>query len=96
MPLQITEFWGFPCPGPGEGLAPKEALEAELQSHLWLEHEMSSVQRGQTTAEAAGYVGNPEAEPKQDSGMPVPVPKEPAHVLTGPMRQQHPLLSPSC
>lgn len=50
MPLQITEFWGFPCPGSGEGLALKVPLEAELQSCPWLEHKMRSVQRGQTKA----------------------------------------------
>lgn len=59
VPLQITEFWGFPCPGPGEGLALKVALAAELQSGPWLEHEMSSVQRGQTMARSTRICGEP-------------------------------------
>lgn len=57
MPLQITESWGFPCPGPGEDLALKVALAAELQSCLWLEHKMSSVQRGQTKARSTRICG---------------------------------------
>lgn len=66
MPLQITESWGFPCPGPGEGLALKVALAAELQSCLWLTN-----QGDKPRPEAPGYMGNPEAEPGQDSRMPV-------------------------
>ena len=39
MPFRITKFWGFPFPGPVEGLAMKVALAARLQIHLWLEVE---------------------------------------------------------
>lgn len=71
MPLQITMFWGFPCPGPGEGLVLKVALEAELQSRLCLEHEMSSEQRGQTTGKSTKICGKSRGRARQDSRMPV-------------------------
>lgn len=66
MPLQITEFWGFPYPGSGDGLILKVALEAELQSCLWLEHEMSSVQRGQTKARSTRTCGKSRGRAKAE------------------------------
>lgn len=39
MPFHSTKLGGFPLPGPVEGLAPKVALAAKWQIHLWLEAE---------------------------------------------------------
>lgn len=55
--LQITEFWGFPCPGPGEGLALKVAVLSEpaLSCRVtsgWI-MKWSWGQRGQTKARSS-------------------------------------------